>query len=225
LPAIKILKTLCDKLLNFIYPLYCAVCSKPLEADEHRRICDSCWASIIYVKSRIIPLPEWLDGAYSCCLYEGAIKKCIHLFKYRKKKWLAVPLGGIMGACAGAVWFPQEIDLLVPVPLHKRSLRERGFNQSSLLAANVAAALRKELSAETVVKKTYTKNQVGLSKEERKKNLEGAFSVNPAEKVKEKNILLVDDVCTTGATLGECARVLKENGAGKVFALVLAHGL
>ena len=223
-PPLKIIRSAWDKALDFVYPIYCIACSVKLGPSDYRRICDSCWGSIAYVRAQIVPLPAFLDGTFCCCLYDGVMKKCIQALKYGRKKWLAASLGRIMGECASSAPFLGKTDLLVPVPMHAAGLRDRGFNQAELLAGSLSEKFKKEMAGGIIVKTTRTKNQVGLSGEQRRHNLNGAFSVRGGSGVAGKNVMLVDDVCTTGATLSECAKILKENGAAKVYALVLAHG-
>jgi len=116
--------------------------------------------------------------------------------------------------------FFHSVDFVVPVPLHWRRRFQRGFNQSSLIAKNLKLGEAKFNT--DVVKICHTKDQVGLTFAARKKNLQGAFAVRKGHSFKSKNVCLIDDVKTTGATLDECAKVLKEAGADKVFAFVLA---
>jgi len=116
-------------------------------------------------------------------------------------------------------------SLTVPVPLHIRRLRERGFNQSLLLAKVVATDLGTQLDYLSLVRIRHTRAQTGLRKEERRKNVKDAFSIIYPEIIKGKKILLVDDVFTTGYTLNECARTLKKSGAMVVICLTLARTL
>jgi ComF family protein len=111
----------------------------------------------------------------------------------------------------------------MPVPLHPKRLRERGFNQSLLLAERVAAALNADLDFSSLKRIRYTQPQTELGSEERKKNVRKAFGVSEREAVKGRAVLLVDDVATTGSTLNECARTLKRAGCRHVFCLVLAR--
>ena len=111
----------------------------------------------------------------------------------------------------------------MPVPLHLKRLRQRGFNQSLLLARHVADRLQCELDFLSLRRVRYTLPQTGLGKDERRKNVRGAFHLKDPEIVKGKTVLLVDDVATTGNTLNECSRVLKKAGCNEVFCLVLAR--
>ncbi|MBW2001524.1 MAG: ComF family protein, partial [Deltaproteobacteria bacterium] len=114
---------------------------------------------------------------------------------------------------------------IVPVPLHRRRLRERGLNQSLLLARILAADLGNQLDYLSLIRNRYTQAQTGLKKKERKKNVKGAFSIIHPDVIKQQNILLIDDVFTTGHTLNECARTLIKSGATTVICLTLARTL
>jgi ComF family protein len=114
-------------------------------------------------------------------------------------------------------------DMLAPVPLHKKRLRQRGFNQALLLAAAIGQRFGIPLSCDNLVRVRYTRPQVELSAGERAANVAGAFALRRPAEAAGKSILLIDDVFTTGATLNECSRVLKEAGAASVTALTLAR--
>ena len=115
--------------------------------------------------------------------------------------------------------------LLIPVPLHPRRLNWRGFNQSELLAKNIADTFQMEISLNVIERTINATSQADIKeKEERLKNLNGIFRIKNGIRVAGREILLIDDICTTGATLNECAKVLKDNGASKVIALVIARG-
>jgi ComF family protein len=119
----------------------------------------------------------------------------------------------------------RDIDLIVPIPLHKTRLRQRGFNQALLLASGIGKRFHIPLSYDNLVRLRATRPQVELSGEERIKNVAGAFSLVRPRDVRSKTIILVDDVFTTGATMNECAAVLKDAGAAHVMALTVARAV
>ena len=212
------------KILNFIFPLNCGACGALLEADYPGRLCEDCLRRIVYSRSRVYPLPEWLDDLFSCCSYEGVIRDCIHHFKYRSREYMAKPLGAIMAECLESGMDTAGVDALVPVPLHWRSRARRGFNQSELLARELLSVYDGAVSTGNLVKRRNTLSQVGLSGEERLTNISDAFLVKAPGEFEGRTVLLVDDVCTTGSTLNECARLLKSAGSLKVYGAVIAHG-
>lgn len=118
----------------------------------------------------------------------------------------------------------RNVELIIPVPLHSAKQRQRQFNQAKLLAGGLARAFSKELQANLLIKIKSGPAQVNLLRTERLKSVRGAFKVKDSRRVENKNILLVDDVLTTGATANECARTLLEAGANRIDAFVLARG-
>jgi ComF family protein len=124
---------------------------------------------------------------------------------------------------AGRVRMTVPLDVAIPVPLHKKRLRQRGFNQSLLLAHGVSERFMIPLNYDNLIRSRYTRPQVELSGIERAENVRGAFNLLRPAEICEKKILLIDDVFTTGATMNECAKVLKDAGASTVTVLTLAR--
>lgn len=228
-----------NRLLNILFPASCPLCQK--EATQHKTapICPDCWDAVSpYTGAicRICGAPLVSDASLTCgeCLkdepaftharcfglHDGALKKAINLFKFHGIKRLSKPLA--------ENFFHMELpraDMVLPVPLYKKRLRERGFNQSALLGKYVAKRLEVPLNLSSLVRNRDTRPQVGLSAKERKKNIKNAFEVNGKEVIKGRRIILIDDVFTTGATARECSRVLKNAGAQEVFVITLSHGV
>jgi ComF family protein len=117
------------------------------------------------------------------------------------------------------------VDLIIPVPLHPKRLRWRGFNQSVLLARQISHAYKIPMDPFVLRRDHETAPQTQLAEDERRKNVRGAFTLNPDRSVDGKNILLVDDVYTSGATVNECSRILKRNGSKQVFVVTLARAV
>ena len=155
-------------------------------------------------------------------MYEGILKKAIHLFKYKKKTGLARPLSGLLLEFLkdNPLW--AKTDYLVPVPLTRRRRRERGFNQAEYLARRLMRPLNIKLSADNLKRKGLSLSQSKAGREERYKNVAGAFYLERPEIFRDKKILLIDDVFTTGSTANACARVLKEGGSKEVLVLTVA---
>jgi ComF family protein len=149
------------------------------------------------------------------------VRKAVHQLKYGHFKALAAPLGQLLGEYLEAE--PVPADVVVPVPLHGRRLRERGYNQSALLAAEIGKAKGLPAVTDSLVRLRHTKSQVKTAgAEERQRNMAGAFGCRDA-RLAGKRVLLVDDVCTTGATMNSCAIALREAGAASVWGLALAR--
>lgn len=214
--------------LNLLYPQSCLICNDKLNILRRSFICEACANKIgVCATPRSTESQEerfGFDGAFHVATYEDAVKRCIHIFKYDGKTQMANPLGKLMVDFAVRNLNIDRIDVIVPVPLHPRRLRERRFNQSEVLATYVAKGLNKNIVKDKVIRIRYTTPQIELKREERLKNVRGAFRVKECCSFEGKNILLVDDVFTTGATLSECAKALKESGANEVIAFALARG-
>lgn len=170
--------------------------------------------------------PEF-ERAVSFGEYEEGLRGLIRLLKYEQVTPVAGPLGGML-ARAMVELMPMgqgHMPVLVPVPLHKSRRHARGFNQSELIAQAAVRRLpqKLEILRGVLLRQRDTASQVGLSREERMKNVHNAFCVTNSGRVRGRDILLVDDVMTTGTTLSECARVLKQAGAKRVWAATVAR--
>ena len=151
--------------------------------------------------------------------------EAIHRFKYNGKISIGETLGKMMAEFPYQEFDISDYSLIMPVPLHPKRLRERGFNQSVILAREISRKFRVALDFMTLRRDTYTEPQVSLGKKDRAANLRGAFSVHDAGRVAGKRIILVDDVYTSGSTVKECARVLMKNKADTVGVLTLARAV
>lgn len=201
----------CDKALVFIKPPLCPICGTPLKSGESH-VCGQC-----------LKEPPFFKAGRSCAIYDGPLSNAITYFKYQGVTALAKPLSMIMISTLSSFIKTASVDLILPVPLHIKSLRQRGFNQSLLLANKLGKNLKLPVKGLVLKKVKHTLPQVGLSQAERRKNVRGSFKVISPEDVKDKNILLVDDVFTTGTTVNECSKVLIKAGARGVFIVTLAR--
>jgi ComF family protein len=190
----------------------------PRDADETR--CALC---------RRLEPPYVKATAYGS--YESGLRELIHLLKYNQVRPAANVLGRMLADAITDLLplFEGSEVLVVPVPLHKRKLRQRGFNQSELIARTAlklhSPADQFELRAAALERCRETASQIGLSRHQRRENLRGAFIVTRPEEIAEREILIVDDVFTTGTTVSECARVLHRAGAKKVYVATVARTL
>jgi ComF family protein len=165
--------------------------------------------------------------ARSGFVYDGAMVAAIHCFKYKGKTRLAGPLGALLWRTFCRNWEGEAVDLVLPVPLHRQRQRRRGFNQSELLLREWPKRGRSQdlptIASGVLVRARRTESQAGLDRRQRESNIRGAFIVRRPEQVRGRHVLLIDDVITTGATAGECARVLSASGAARVDVLALAR--
>ncbi len=163
--------------------------------------------------------------------YEGGLRELIHLLKYGGVRPAANVLGRMLAEVIAGLepHFHTDQVVLVPVPLHRIRLRQRGFNQAEMIARAAlkmcAQSSRLRLGAQVLERKRETASQIGLTSHQRRENLRGAFGVAQVEAVNGREILLVDDVYTTGATVSECARVLRRAGATRVWVATVARTL
>jgi ComF family protein len=158
-------------------------------------------------------------------LYQGSLQEAIHRWKYEGKTYLNPFFGKWMAEGFYRYWDADLFGLLIPVPLHKQRLRERGFNQALLLAKELSHRTGIPYLKRVLQKRRPTIPQANLSGKEREKGVRGVFLVIGREKVEGKSILLVDDVYTTGATVNECSKVLMAAGAERVDVFTLAHAI
>jgi len=230
-------------ILHFLFPLTCVECARDLPFDDSYGICEMCKKNIktisgLFCRKCGLSLPDGGEHCYTCrkgakyhfenirsaCVYEDISKSLVHKFKYRGKEHLDKVLVSIMGRVLEEEKYESKIDLVVFVPMHWLKEYLRGYNQAELLANRVSALLGKPV-VKCLVRAKLTRAQFRLKREERKRNIEGCFGVKrkAGSVIKGKNLLLIDDVCTTCATIEECSRALRASGAGKVYGLTFAR--
>ncbi len=230
-PAIeKQTRTFFSSLLDLVFPPRCVSC-KTLGL----RICDSCAGGISWIDENLctrcgLPLagikkhacidPSGLGFIRSAAVFSGTIRKALHALKYYSDRTLADQLvGRVQGHWNPPSW---DFDILVPVPLGRKREQIRGYNQSLLLAQALSRVVGIPVDAESLTRIRETKSQVGLSVQDRKQNTANAFR---ASAVGNRKVLLLDDVCTTGATLQSCADALIQAGSAWVGALTIARAV
>ena len=227
-----------NKFMTLMAPFLCTTCSAtflPVESP----ICSKCG---IVFKSRqgedrvcgdCIEAPKNYGMARSAGVYDQALLSAIHCLKYKGKIQLTRPLGALLFNAFSRYWDKKRIDIIVPVPLHEKKLRIRGFNPSFLLVRNwprIFEMLNGHFPEIPVVRdilarEKWTASQTGLGRKERLQNIKNAFVVNDTSKIEGKKILLVDDVYTTGATVNECSKMLLKGGSKQVDVLTLARAM
>lgn len=202
-------------------PPFCIKCGRKFNTDEKEgHVCGEC------LKSR-----TGIGKVRAFAMYQGWIRDGIHLLKYQKKQQLAGPFEQLLFSAFERYFSIETYDLVLPVPLHWLKMMKRGFNQSFVIISGFEKIWKAKykrvppwhVDPELLQRKKNTDSQTGFDREQRKQNLKKAFKVKSPEKIKNKRILLVDDVYTTGATAKEAALVLFAAGAAAVDVLVLAR--
>ncbi|MDK2823018.1 MAG: hypothetical protein PWP71_936 [Clostridia bacterium] len=223
--------------LIFPTPKICPLCYTKLEKLE---ICTTCNDKLQYMKvqagqclrcgtfgiqgnicDNCRSWPQYIHFNVAAVPYEKEYREILHLLKFKKQGWIIPALIQLMKNS-----LPQEnYDLVIPVPLHKNRLNQRGFNQSALLAQALAKELKIKYMDKVLLRKIDTPHQTSLPRSKRHTNLINAFTVSNEKIIKNKSILLVDDVITSGATLWECAKTLHKAGAKKIYCTTFAAGI
>lgn len=199
--------------IHFIQSPLCTCCGVPFPGSSGtNRLCGECIIS-----------PPPFTVARSLGRYETVLMEVIHKFKYRGKIAAGKVLGTMMASFDYSEFPISEYSLVMPVPLHPRRLRERGFNQSLILSRELARTFSLTLDFTSLRRHIYREPQVNVKREKRESNVRGVFQLRDEDKVKGEKIILVDDVYTSGSTVRECCRVLKKCGVADVSVLTVAR--
>lgn len=214
----KILSAIAD----FIFPPRCAFCDRLIKSSE-TEICEKCEKSLPYTKgSAVNQKKTFIDSCVSPLYYEGAVKESLHRYKFSQCPGNYRAYAKLMSGCIGEN-LSGQFDIITWVPLSRRRLRERGYDQARLLAEAIGKSFKVPVVPALVkAKHTAPQSKTG-SAEKRRANISGAYILPKPETVLGKRILLIDDIVTTGATLSECARMLGMAGAEKIFAATVAR--
>lgn len=197
----------CEKKIEFIAIQNCPVCSHKSVTGETHKFCKNKFT---------------LDGSTAITRYKYPIRQAVHQIKYRLVKDEIKTFGDLMVSHLPNN-FP-NFDIIIPIPLHPNKLKDRGFNQAEELAKIISLKLNIPITTKVLLRTKFTQPQFNLKEEERKKNIKGAFVCKSQELIKDKRILLIDDLATTFSTVNEAANVLKRSGPPFIWSLVLAHG-
>lgn len=194
----------CNPLIQWIMMPFCQYCGIPGSTSTHHTCID-----------RTV-----LEQIRTATIFSGPIRKALHALKYRNNRSLA----NLLVTLSSPYWpiASWGIDCIVPIPMGLDRLKERGYNQAELIARSISELANIPMENHIIMRTRETRSQVGLALDERKRNLEGAFS---SRDIQGRRILLVDDVCTTGATMQECAKALRKAGAVSVHAVAIARAV
>ena len=238
-----------------LFPADCRICGSPLIRVSRLPVCEDCLRALRPLEGAFCSVcgeallsPAFLDRPAALCglcqrahppferalaygSYDGALRDLIHLLKYQQVRPAAAILGRMLGNSVAALEpsLPDGAIQVVPIPLHTRKKAQRGFNQAELIARvalkQLARPERFQLRTGVLVRQRETGLQIGLTRHQRRENVRGAFAVIDPTPIAHRNILLVDDVLTTGTTASECTRVLRRAGAAQVWVVTVARTL
>ncbi|MBT8386571.1 MAG: ComF family protein [Ignavibacteria bacterium] len=216
-----------NQFFDFFLPRYCTGCYKKLTYDE-KFICPNCLNSILKADNELIKAEytrkfkndRIIEDFSSLYIFESdkAFQNIIHSIKYNKKFLAGILLGRLLAEALEEKINTWKIDLIIPVPLHQLKKSERGYNQSEYIAKGISKRSRIKMQNNAISRVRYTQSQTTMTLKEREQNIENAFKVKRKKNIKGKTLLLVDDVITTGATVKECGKVLKDSGANTIYA-------
>jgi competence protein ComFC len=237
-----------ERVLGLFYPEVCQICRTESATAQEGYVCANCWSGPAGVRFIVPPFCEkcgWhydgnITSEFTCANCEGqtlhfrraraavklaaVVQEAVHKYKYNNALWFEPFLGDLLVRQARPELSRERWDWIVPIPLHWRKRRERGFNQAETLAGVLSKASGIAVNKTFLVRVTPTPTQTRLTRVQRMENVRRAFAYEGKERLKGERLILVDDVLTTGATASACAKVLKDNGAGEVDVWTVARG-
>ena len=209
-----------DKILEIIFPNVCGMCGR----INKNNLCPQCKiklkeitkANIIKVKNKNFTYLAYLFK------YDGIIREKILKYKFKDSAYLYKTFSEIIIKNKKMCGFIKKYDIIIPVPIHKKRYKERGYNQSELLAKEIAKILEIPMEKHVLIKALNNTPQSKLSKQERKNNAIGVYKTINNQKIINKKVILVDDIYTTGSTANECSKMLKQAGVSEIAVLTIA---
>lgn len=220
------------KILDFISPRHCVVCDERLTATE-RSLCSVCLLHLPRTGYQFTPTDNpmaqlfWhlapIERAAALMFYEphSEMAQMVYDLKYRDRPDIGEDMGRLMANEMQMAHFFDDIDLLLPVPLSRRRMRQRGYNQSEQIAIGISDIIRLPIARKALRRKHFQQSQTQLSRHERQENVTDMFLLRDESLLRNKHVLLIDDICTTGATLLACTDVLKQVEGIRISVLTL----
>jgi len=228
--VLKFLKSLSKPLIDFIYPPCCSFCQSLLTVGKDL-LCTTCWNELpIYSLSANIrdeiaekmQIPVLISQANTVWQFDYRVQHVIHQLKYNHHSWMAYKIALFIAELIQRDYEYSHFDYLIPVPLHKNRQRKRGFNQSQLICNALSKIIHTSVNATALRRIKNTESQTKLNRMQRIQNMENAFVIKENDAIRDKTILLIDDVITTGSTINACAQQLMKSGAKAVYAMSAA---
>lgn len=220
-------KSFTNSFIDFILPKFCLSCKAKILSDN-KLLCSRCLNNISFATEDILEFQYkrsfaedgYIEDFRSLYRFEkdSSLQDVLHNLKYNKKFAIGIYLGKRIATNFYDTFISWELDYLVPVPLHQIKKADRGYNQSFYISKGLSKIFHLPIKQHVLKRVRFTNTQTLLNIEERRLNVENAFQVKREKTFRGKNILIVDDVITTGSTVNECAKILKQNGANKIYA-------
>jgi len=209
-----------NNILDFLYPNVCGICEKV----NKESLCPKCNKKLKNIlKYKLIKHQnKYFDEHLYVFKYEGIIREKIIQYKFYEKSYMYKTFAIIILKNEKKYGFLENYDIIIPVPIHKKRENERGYNQSSLIARELAKNWDILCMENILYKKINNTMQSTLTQKQRRDKVKNVYEIKRVEYIKNKNIILFDDMFTTGSTANECAKLLKQNGANKILVLTLA---
>lgn len=208
-----------EEILWLFFPRKCVFCNGKI---NERYTCRKCLNIIEYYKERVeIPDDAYYDKLICAIKYNGNLRTRMLKFKFDSVKYFARGFADIL--YEKIVKYDIKADFIIPVPISRKRYRERGYNQSELIVKYLSKIAKIDYNKDVLIKSKNNLKQSRLPENQRKENVQDVYSIKNTEAVIGKNIILVDDICTTGSTVNECSRVLKNSGASKVIVLSVMY--
>lgn len=232
--------------LAFFYPEVCQLCRLGRAGPDEGYVCGDCWHEVRFIEPPFcrrcgLPFSGEITQEFECAncqgvrLYferargaavaKGPLREALHRYKYNNARWFGVFLADILWRQAGSSLLKEPCDLIVPVPLFPLKKREREFNQAEEISKIIGEKTNWPVETKAIARVRNTRTQTQLTRQERAENMRRAFQLKNDANIKNKRVLLIDDVLTTGATTNACARALKRGGAKEVAVWTVARGV
>lgn len=212
-----------NRVIDLIYPQVCGICGK----IDKNSLCNKC--NINLKKEAVLGVDDYrnnkekfFDEHLYIFVYSGIIRNTILNYKFNNKSYIYKTITKFLLKNEKFVEIIKSYDIIIPVPLSKKRMKERGYNQSELIAKEISKTLNIALNKRGLIKKQNTVAQSTLNKEERQQNSKGAYSLRYQKKIQSKKVLIVDDIYTTGSTVNECSKIILKANPEKIGILTIA---
>ena len=216
-------KTIFNYILDLIYPPVCGICGK----IDKNSLCNKC--NLKVKKEAVFGVDEYcetqdklFDEHLYVFIYSGIIRNAILNYKFNNKSYIYKTITKFLLKNEKFVEIIKSYDIIIPVPLSKKRMKERGYNQSELIAKEISKTLNIDLNKQSLIKNQNTVAQSTLNKEERLKNSQGVYTLKYPNKITNKNVLIIDDIYTTGSTVNECSKKILKANPEKIGVLTIA---